>query len=276
MVNVTVNCKRVSTDKKKISDILRDYFDELENEDISIIVNGHAIEEAEREIKENDEIFFLKKGEIPKKEYLERMMYARITKENYLRLKESKVMILGLGGLGSNIAISLARSSVNKLILVDYDIVDITNLNRQHYYLKDVGGKKTAALKRQIEEINPFIDVEILDLKVDEENIKSLVLRCQREDIILCEAFDKAHLKEMVFNEVLLSDGVKLVMGSGMAGYFSSNEIKTRRILKRIYISGDEKNEINENLSLMSPRVTLCAMHQANMIIRLILGEEEV
>ena len=68
----------------------------------------------------------------------------------------------------------------------------------------------------------------------------------------------------------------KIISGSGMAGYGSSNSIKTIKRMKNLYVCGDEKSDINRGIGLMSPRVIICAGHQANMVIRLILGNDEV
>ena len=186
------------------------------------------------------------------------------------KLKKAKVCILGLGGLGSNAAVLLARVGVGYLKLVDFDIVEASNLNRQQYRISHIGMKKTEAIRTIIKEINPFVDIETLDVKVDRENILSTV-----EDIeIIVEAFDAAETKAMAIEELLTNGNKILVSASGMAGIGSANEIITKKVRDNFYLIGDNYSDYEEYLGIMSTRVMLCAAHQANVVLRLILGEE--
>ncbi|MEJ6455654.1 sulfur carrier protein ThiS adenylyltransferase ThiF [Fusobacterium nucleatum] len=187
------------------------------------------------------------------------------------KLKEAKVCILGLGGLGSNVAVLLARSGIGSLKLVDFDTVEVSNLNRQQYRISHIGIKKTEAMKNIIREINPFVEVEILDIKVDRENIYSIVGDIE----IVVEAFDRAETKAMLMEELLTNTNKIVVSASGMAGLGSANEIVTRKIRNNFYLIGDNYSDYEEYLGIMSTRVMICAAHQANMVLRLILGEEK-
>ncbi|WP_338986598.1 sulfur carrier protein ThiS adenylyltransferase ThiF [Fusobacterium animalis] len=187
------------------------------------------------------------------------------------KLKEAKVCILGLGGLGSNVAVLLARSGIGSLKLVDFDTVEVSNLNRQQYRISHIGIKKTEAMKNIIREINPFVEVEILDIKVDRENIYSIVGDIE----IVVEAFDRAETKAMLMEELLTNTNKIVVSASGMAGLGSANEIVTRKIRNNFYLIGDNYSDYEEYLGIMSTRVMLCAAHQANVVLRLILGEEK-
>lgn len=206
------------------------------------------------------------------KEQIEYALIQRHTKEKQQLLYSGNVAIAGLGGLGSHVAIALARMGVGHIHIVDYDIVDITNLNRQQYFLKHIGMYKTEALKQQILDINPYIDVCTDCIKVTEQNIKQLF----HNNDIICEAFDNAESKAMLVNGILeYFPEKKLVAASGLAGYESSNIIHTRRVSKNFYLCGDEVTEISKQNVLTAPRAGLCACHQSNMIIRLLLGEEQ-
>ena len=187
------------------------------------------------------------------------------------KLKKTRVCILGLGGLGSNVAVLLARSGIGYLKLVDFDIVEASNLNRQQYRISHIGIKKTEAMKNIIREINPFVEVEILDIKVDRENIYSIVGDIE----IVVEAFDRAETKAMTLEELLTDKNKIVVSASGMAGLGSANEIVTRKIKDNFYLIGDNYSDYEEYSGIMSTRVMLCAAHQANMVLRLILGEEK-
>ena len=187
-----------------------------------------------------------------------------------VKLKKAKVCILGLGGLGSNVAILLARAGIGYLKLVDFDIVEASNLNRQQYRISHIGMKKTEAIKTIIKEINPFVEVETLDIKVDRENILSIVGDVE----IIVEAFDRAETKAMAIEELLINGNKMLVSASGMAGLGSANEIITRKIRDNFYLVGDNYSDYEEYSGIMSTRVMICAAHQANVVLRLILGEE--
>ena len=187
------------------------------------------------------------------------------------KLKKAKVCILGLGGLGSNVAVLLARSGIGYLKLIDFDVVEASNLNRQQYRISHIGIKKTEAIKTIIKEINPFVEIDTLDIKVDRENILSVV-----EDIeIVVEAFDRAETKAMAIEELLTNKNKIVISASGMAGLGSANEIITRKIRDNFYLVGDNYSDYEEYSGIMSTRVMICAAHQANIVLRIILGEEK-
>ena len=186
------------------------------------------------------------------------------------KLKKTRVCILGLGGLGSNVVVLLARSGIGFLKLVDFDTIEASNLNRQQYRISHIGLKKTEAMKSIIREINPFVEVDILDIKVDRENIYSIVGDIE----IIVEAFDRAETKAMTLEELLTDKNKIVVSASGMAGLGSGNEIITRKVRDNFYLIGDNYSDYEEYSGIMSTRVMLCAAHQANVVLRLILGEE--
>ncbi len=186
------------------------------------------------------------------------------------KLDRASVGIAGLGGLGSNIAVHLARLGVGRLVLVDFDTVDVTNLNRQHYAMKDIGVPKTLALLEQLEEINPYLQYEPYTERVIPANVTRMFAGCD----VVCEAFDRADQKAMLIETLLerLPDTV-VVSGSGMARYGSANAIRTERRFGRLYVCGDGTSDIADGVGLMAPRVAVCAAQQATMVLRLLLGE---
>ena len=189
------------------------------------------------------------------------------------KLSAGRVAIAGLGGLGSNVAYSLARIGVGHLHLIDFDVVDITNLNRQQYFMEHLGMPKTDALESLLKKINPYLDIQTDCVRVTEENIRELF----GEWDIVCEAFDDPDAKAMLVNGILEHfPEKKLVSASGMAGFGSSNTIVTRKVTDNFYLCGDRVSAPEYGRGLMAPRVAICAAHEANMITRLILGEEDV
>jgi sulfur carrier protein ThiS adenylyltransferase len=187
------------------------------------------------------------------------------------KLQAATVAVCGLGGLGSNIAISLARAGVGKLVLVDFDRVDVTNLHRQQYKADQVGLPKPEALLSNLKEIAPYTEFETHFEKVTAANAASLLAGAD----VVCEAFDNAEAKAMLVNTVLESmPRAFLVAASGMAGFDCGNSITTRRVTKRFYVCGDGVSDVADGVGLVAPRVMLCAAHQALTAIRLILGLE--
>ena len=187
------------------------------------------------------------------------------------KLQTATVAVCGLGGLGSNIAISLARAGIGKLLLVDFDCVDVTNLHRQQYKACQVGLPKPEALLANLKEIAPYTEYETHFEKVTAENAATLLADAD----VICEAFDGAEAKAMLVNVVLETMPAKyLVAASGMAGFDSGNAIATRKVGKRFYLCGDGRSDVNDGIGLVAPRVMLCAAHQALTAIRLILGLE--
>ena len=182
-------------------------------------------------------------------------------------LRSSTVGIAGLGGLGSNIAMLLARSGVGEIVIADFDTVELSNIHRQNYPLDSVGMKKTTATAKEIERINPWCKVEQHDVNITKDNI-SIFSDCD----VVCEAFDDAEQKIMLI-ESLSEMNKKIISGNGMAGIASANSIITKKVGSDIYICGDGITDVKDN-SLMPSRVTVCAAHQANAAIRIILGLE--
>lgn len=204
---------------------------------------------------------------IPYKNEWIKALEERHGKELQNKISLSKVAICGLGGLGSNIAILLARAGVGKLMLIDFDKVDITNLHRQQYKACQIGMYKTEALAYNLKEIAPYLKTEIHTVRMEEKNYSELL---QGADII-CEAFDSAEEKANIVNFILSEMPTKyLVAASGMAGLDSANSIKTRKVSKRFYLCGDDKSDIADGIGLVSSRVCVCASHQANMVLRII------
>lgn len=267
-MKIKINGEDFLGDQQEITAKVKD----LRKERTTLIVNGFQRQNL-GEVREGDELFIIPKDQLPPSDQLEAMMAARHTPGIHEKLKAGKVAIAGLGGLGSYIALALARLGVGKLLLVDDDVVEPSNLNRQSYYIRHLGMKKTQALREQIQDINPFISVDIRDEKVREENAREIF----KGYPIVCEAFDHPESKGMLVSTLMANDSkVKLVCGSGMAGHESANRIQSRRPMKNLYICGDEVSEAREGRGLMIPRVQVCAGHQANMVLRLLLGIEEV
>nr|MCR5743264.1 thiamine biosynthesis protein ThiF [Lachnospiraceae bacterium] len=172
-----------------------------------------------------------------------------------------------------NIAIALIRAGVGRLLLIDYDRVDVTNLHRQQYKAGQVGELKTEALRENLLEINPYADIETVTAKITEENAAALLKNVD----VVCEAFDKAENKAMLVNYVLehMPD-CYVVAANGMAGMDTPNSIRTERVGNHLYICGDAVSDVADGTGLVAARVMICAAHQAHTVLRIIAGEYEV
>ena len=200
-------------------------------------------------------------------------LIARHGLDLHKRFSSATVAVCGLGGLGSNIAIALARAGIGKLLLIDFDSVDITNLHRQQYKANQIGLYKSDALAENLLEIAPYTEIKTVTAKITEENFADLLKGAD----VVCEAFDNAEAKAMLVNGVLeqLPD-CYLVAASGMAGMDTPNTIRTRKVMGRFYLCGDETNDVADTIGLVAPRVMLCAAHQAHTVLRILAGEYEV
>ncbi|EKQ55397.1 MULTISPECIES: sulfur carrier protein ThiS adenylyltransferase ThiF [unclassified Clostridium] len=268
-MRILVNEKEVFLDNEVTAFKVRE---KLKSDADIVILNGFPIK-ADYTLNEGDKVTLIKRGEIPKKEELEALMVSRHTPKVHEKVKKARVAIAGLGGLGSTVALALGRIGVGYLKIIDFDVVEPSNLNRQQYFIRHIGMKKCDALKDILSDINPFIEVNNIDTRVTEDNIKELF-----EDMdIVIEAFDGADNKAMIVREVLLqTEKPKIVSASGMAGYYSNNLIVSKKINSRLYMCGDFENEAKINEGLMAPRVGIAACHEANMALRLILDECDV
>ena len=202
---------------------------------------------------------------------MKKITYDQLTARNSSQLKgkleKAVIGIAGCGGLGSNVAIALARIGIGKLILVDFDVVEPTNLNRQQYFVDDIGKRKVDALEAKLKMINPFLQIEKHYEKLNGINVKIIF----EEAHVIVEAFDKVSEKAMLvksFTEKLFKEKC-LVTASGLAGFGSANTIKTKKLSKNIFVCGDNKTDFLIE-GVMAPRVMIAAGHQANKVVEII------
>lgn len=236
-----------------------------------VIYNGHPLSK-DTELREGDSVQFIKKGEMPGPDEMEALIVARHTPGVHRLLKQATVGIAGLGGLGSPCAWALCRMGIGRLILADFDIVEPSNLNRQQYFIDQIGMAKTEATKANLKRINPYVEVETHQVVLSESNIPMVFEKAS----VVIEAFDKAEMKAMIIRCILdKMPWVTVVAGSGVAGYGNGNEIIVNRVTPRLYIIGDNKSEARPGSGLMASRVGIAAHQQANTAVRIILGDVE-
>jgi sulfur carrier protein ThiS adenylyltransferase len=184
-------------------------------------------------------------------------------------LSKFRVGIAGAGGLGSNCAVALARSGVGTLVVADYDVIEERNLNRQYYFIEQIGLMKTAALKENIAHINPAVSIIIHQKKLDRKNIPEIFSGCN----IIVEALDSSAMKEMLIESVQFNmPGIPVIVGSGMAGWGKTNDLKSRKIDDTLYVCGDEISEVSDEMPPVASRVGIVSHMQANLVIELLMN----
>ncbi|RJX33339.1 MAG: sulfur carrier protein ThiS adenylyltransferase ThiF [Desulfarculus sp.] len=215
-----------------------------------------------------DRVSLVVKGQAPPAAELEALMIARHTPGVHQRMKAARVGVAGLGGLGSAVAIALARMGVGQLVLADYDLVEPTNLNRQQYMVEHLGLAKTAAMTRILAGVNPYVQVTAHNLVLTPENVEQVFAGCG----VVVECLDAAAAKAMFMEAVAASLPEAYFVGaSGLAGYGASNAIQTRRLGERIFLVGDLERAAQPGRGLMAPRVGVAAHHQANLVVGLLM-----
>lgn len=236
-----------------------------------LILNGFPAP-GETQLKQGDAVFLIRRGELPDAEELEYLLASRHTPGVHARLKAATVGIAGVGGLGSAVAVALARVGVGRLVIADFDVVEPSNLNRQQYFIDQLGRFKVDALAENLARTNPYVTVEAHRIVLAPDNIPAIFAPCP----VVVEAFDRADMKAMLVDTLLgHMEEVTVVAASGLAGYGPNNAIVTRRVSRRLYLVGDTVSEAKPGSGLMAPRVGIAASHQANQVLRIILGEEE-
>ncbi|MCX5869447.1 MAG: sulfur carrier protein ThiS adenylyltransferase ThiF [Deltaproteobacteria bacterium] len=201
-----------------------------------------------------------------KERYL-RELYTRNPPESLDKLQNKVVGITGAGGLGSNIAISLLRAGVQRFIIADYDRVELSNLNRQYYFLDQVGMTKTAALHQNLLRINPYIQTTLHCTRITADNLTDLFAEAH----LLIEAFDDPEMKAMAANRWLQSFPDRFIItGSGISGY-GMNSTLDITVYGKLVICGDQKTQYTKEIGLTAPRIGLVAQMQANAALEILL-----
>jgi len=235
-----------------------------------VIVNGAPAPE-DTPLKKGDAVVFIQRGEIPSRESLEALMAARHTPGVHKKLRQATVGIAGVGGLGSAVAIALARIGVGTLILADFDVVEPSNLNRQQYFVDQIGMPKVEALADNLARINPYVVLEQYECRITPDNLAPLFSTVD----VMVEAFDRADQKAMLATHFgKLFPDTPIVLATGLAGHKPSNTIRTRKVGKSMIVVGDLKTAAAPGTGLMAPRVGVAAHHQANAVLRILLGED--
>lgn len=196
-------------------------------------------------------------------------MKTRKLEEIIDKLRRKSVGIAGVGGLGSNAAISLVRVGIGKLVVVDHDIVEKNNLTRQYYFLDQIGKLKVEALEENIRRIKP--DMEYIG--IPEKLIPGEMEKPFRKVDVVIEALDEADTKARFIEEILQKLPDKpIIAASGVTGYGKLDRVKTKH-LGRLHICYDPDAKSCEEDILIASHVALIANWQADLAIEILLSE---
>lgn len=266
-IRIRANGKDVDFDSNRRLDDVRAAF----KPDADVMVINGFPGTGDEGVSEGDEIVLIRRGEIPDPVELEALLVARHTPGVHQRIKAATVGIAGLGGLGSQVAVALARIGIGRLVLADFDVVEPSNLNRQQYFIDQIGMSKVEALESTLRRVNPSVELATHNVMLDADNIPVLFAGCR----ILVEAFDRADQKEMLINTALSNLPDTVVIGaSGVAGFEPSESIRVHRLSSKFFVVGDLRTAAGLGVGLMAPRVGVGAHVQANLALRILLDAE--
>ncbi len=230
------------------------------------VYNGFPVS-GDVDVEPGDRIYLIRRGEIPDADEMRRVMIARHSPDVYDAVHARTVGIAGAGGLGSAVAIALARLFVGRLIIADFDVVEPSNLNRQQYFVNQVGMPKVEALRSNLEKINPYIRIDTVEERVNGHNIARIFKDCD----VLAECFDDPEAKSELVEVALSRLTAPIVAVSGIAGYSDIGKVVCRQPMNRLYVIGDGESAACAGHGLMAPKVGVAAHLQANKILELLL-----
>ncbi|PLX70905.1 MAG: thiamine biosynthesis protein ThiF [Denitrovibrio sp.] len=264
-MNIRVNEKQVDFIGETAGDVAASYKPDAD----IIIQNGHIVNR-ESAILDGDNIYLIKRGEKPDEQQMRYLLTARHTPKVAEKMAKTKIAVCGLGGLGSNIALALARMGVGELLLIDYDVIEPSNINRQQYYIDQIGMKKTEATLENLKRVNPYVKYDMQDVFITKELIGGLFEGCE----VIIEAFDGAETKAMFIVEASRCYPDALIVGaSGVAGLSSHEKFRVVSAGKNVKLVGDFETAAQVGRGLMSTRVTIAAGIQANVAVRHVLAD---
>jgi molybdopterin-synthase adenylyltransferase len=190
--------------------------------------------------------------------------------EGQERLKKAHIFIAGAGGLGSPVSLYLAVAGIGTITIVDMDLVDLTNLNRQILHFdRDNGRKKTASAEEKLREINPDIMIHAIDVKINETNAADLVRGADG----IVDAMDNYPTRYLL-NEVAIAKEIPLFHGGirGFYGQVTTIIPGTTPCLKCIF----PKPPPQEVFPVVGATAGFIGTVQANEVLKYLLGIGEL
>ncbi len=176
-----------------------------------------------------------------------------------------KIGIAGVGGIGSNVAVNLARAGVKNFKIADFDKVEKSNLNRQFYFEDQIGNYKVNMLEENLKRISSDIIIEKEVLRLNRENMDAYYADCD----VIVEGFDVKECKKDIL-EIFSAKGKFIVSANGIGGTDLEN-IECKQLGNNIYIVGDFVSDI-EKFKTFPTKVSMVAAIMANIILDEYIG----
>ena len=211
--------------------------------------------------------------------YSRQIILNEVGPEGQQKLKKASVLIIGIGGLGSSVIQYLNAAGVGKIGIVDYDKVELSNLNRQLIYKNsDIGKSKVDVAKNYISELNSFTKIEIFEMRIDEKNLPDII----GDYDIIADCTDNLETR-LSINDVCTKFKKKSVV-SAVGGFFGqiasfdskdddlNNPNKTYRDLMKHQAFEEDSCD---NIGTIGSVVGAIGAMQATEIIKLIIGSKE-
>ena len=234
------------------------------------ILNGFPVS-SDTTLNDGDSCSLIQKGIVPLPSEMDALLSSRHTPGIQNIIRNSSIAILGLGGLGSAVAGAMAKIGIGKMLLSDYDVVEPSNLNRQQYFVDQIGMKKTVALKENLLRMSPSVSLKLIDEQLTGPRLPKLFSNVD----VLIECFDDPVMKAVTLRSILTEmQNIAYVGSSGMAGFGDNNTILTRMLRPGVFIVGDNVSAASPGMGLMAPRVGIAAHHQANQALRILLDTD--
>lgn len=179
-----------------------------------------------------------------------------IGEDNLNKIQNTKVLIVGIGGVGGECAVSLVRSGISDIVIIDFDVVDITNINRQIVaYHSTIGKKKVDVLEKIILDINPKVKVTKYDIYLDKNNIKEIFDREKPAFVIDC--CDSKETKKEIIKESL-NRNIKFISSMGTGNKMDPSKLEIIDIRKtnndplaRIFRKWVKDEKINQKIPVL-------------------------
>ena len=191
-----------------------------------------------------------------------------IGNQGQTKLIKSKVLVCGCGGLGSTVIMNLAGSGVGTIGLIDDDVVEVSNLNRQFIH-KNIGEDKVTSAKKRILEYNPEITVNTYKIRLDQNNYQSIA----KDYDVIIDCFD-SYKSKFLLNDIAVETGKTLIHG-GVTEYFGQVTVikPSTPCLRCIFPDIDLGKEVPKGI--LSPVVSTVASIQSMEAVKQILNTGE-
>ena len=213
---------------------------------------------------------------------IKRLRYSRhlrldgFTQQSQKKLNTASVLIIGIGGLGTTASLYLANSGIGKIIVNDYDSIDLTNLPRQILFnSNDLGSNKAETAKKKLLRFNPNIAVETLTEKLKENQLGEIALDV---DVVL-DCTDNLQSR-LLINKICIKNKKSLISGAAIRyeGHIAvfRNDIATKSCYNCLYQQEDENLEDCEGSGILAPVAGLVGAAMATEAIKILVGQESM